>query len=261
MFANPSNHKARLTVAPQQTLVEMPRSWTLPLPGEGKFPSPPAMPNALLRLDLWLSEFVADLQDITKIILSDLGLTAQLLRLAACEIEESPGRSVALNEIVVLVGVEKLRALVAATQSLPGHGRSHASSQECEQFWTHARLTGLVAQELALRSCEVSGEEAYVAGLLCNLGELPSLLGWELKDSEQLTSRQIGRRMAQTWGFPRDLVDVIGGDYDACRTHESCALLEIVTDADNWASRLEFLAARESESLRVKSPAYRRWPG
>jgi len=257
MFANHTSYKARLTVAPQQFLAEVPRSASLALPGHGEFPSPPAMPNALLRLDLWLSAFVADLQDIAHIIRSDVGLTAQVLRLAAREIEASPGRSIAISEIAVLVGVERLRALVAATESLPEHFKGHVASNACERFWTHSRLTALIAEELAYRSCEVSPEEAYLAGLLCHLGDLPSLLGWATTDTDVLYSRQIGRHMAQAWGFPRDLVDVIGGDHDACRTENSRVLLAIVTDADIWASRLEFLAARESKAVRGNSPPYR----
>ena len=257
MIANHTNYRARLTVAPQPSLVEAARSSVLPLPGEAQFPSPPAMPNALLRLDLWLSEFVADLQDITNIVRSDIGLTAQVLRLAALEIEESGGRTLEIGEIVVLVGVERLKALVDATNSLREPFRASAASNACERFWTHSRLTALVAQELACQSCGVSAEQAYLAGLLCRLGDLPALLGWEIKEAPGLDSRNIGGRMAQAWGFPRDLVDVIGGDREACRSENSAAILAIVADADTWASRLEFLAARESELVRAHCPPYR----
>jgi HD-like signal output (HDOD) protein len=257
MFPNQTNYRARLTITSQQSLVGVPYALGLPLPGEAEFPSPPAIPSALLRLDLRLSEFVADLHDITDIIRSDIGLTVQALRLAAREIEKSPGKIVSISEIVVDLGVEKLRTLVAGTGALPNQVRNRPGSRVCERFWAHSRLTALVSEELADRSSNVSPEEAYLAGLLCHLSDLPSLLGWVTTDSNAQDSTQIGRRMAQAWGFPRDLVDVIGGDREFCRTHESRALLEIVKDGEIWASRLEFLAARESESFRAKSPPYR----
>jgi HD-like signal output (HDOD) protein len=261
MFANHTNYKARLTVAPQQALVEVPRASAFPLPGEADFPSPPAIPSALLRLDLWLSEFVTDLQDITNIVRSDIGLTVQILRLAAREIEKSPRKIVPISEIVVDLGVEKLRTLVAGTRTLPDRISNHVGASVCERFWAHSRLTALVAEELADQYSNVTAEEAYLAGLLCHLGDLPSLLGWATMSSDARDPHQAGRRMAQSWGFPCDLVDVIGGDPAACRTRESRALLDIVTDAGIWASRLEFLAARESELVRVKSPPYRRGRG
>jgi len=158
---------------------------------------------------------------------------------------------------VVLLGVERLRELVAATESLPEHFQSHCASNACERFWTHSRLTALIAEELAYRSCEVNPEEAYLAGLLCHLGDIPSLLGWAITGADALDSCQVGRHMAEAWGFPRDLVDVIGGVRDACRTENSRVLLATAADAYIWASRLEFLAARESRVVRDNCPPYR----
>jgi HD-like signal output (HDOD) protein len=257
MFAKQTNYKARLTVAPQQSLVELARVSMFPLPGEAEFPSPPALPNALLQLELRLSAPVADLKDITNIIRSDIGLTAQLLRLAAAEIEESPDKIIALSEIIIHVGVEKLGALVARTKALPHHFSSHAGSSVSERFWMHSRLTALLAEELAAQCCGVSPEETYLAGLLFHLGNLPSLLGWASSSSNVVDSRHVGSRMAMAWGFPRVLTDVIGRDREVCLTRESRTMLDIVTDADTWASRLEFLAARESATVRAKNPPYR----
>jgi HD-like signal output (HDOD) protein len=257
MFANPTGYKARLTIAPQPTLVGVTRASIFPLPGEAEFPSPPCMSNVVLQLDLWLSAFVADLQHITSIIRSDIGLTAQLLRLAAGETDDSAGKGVAINDIVVDMGVEKLQALVAGTRTLPNRFGSQIESSACERFWTHSRLTALIAEELAYQSAEVNPEEAYLAGLLCRLGDLPSLLHWEDTYSAKEDFHDIGRRMAKVWRFPQDLVDVIGADREVCRTRESLALLDLVTDAGVWAARLEFLATRESGSVRAKNPPMR----
>lgn len=250
MFANQTDGKARLTVAPQQTLVEFPLSSPFHLPGEAEFPSPPALPSSLVQLELRLSDPVADLQDISNIIRNDIGLTVQLLRLAAREIQEPP--LLTISEIVVEIGLEKLGRLVACTKSLPDPLRGPAGPSACERFWMHSRLTALVAEELASQSSEVRPEEAYLSGLLFHLGDLPAVLGWAVVDSVHADSADIGYRIAQAWQLPRALADVIGGNWNLCRTRESRALLNIVTDADSWASRLEFLAMREYESLRPK---------
>jgi HD-like signal output (HDOD) protein len=241
-----------MAVAAQQSLDTVPRSSTCPPLGEAEFPGPPAMPLALLRLELCLSAPVADLQDITNIIKSDIGLTVQLLRVAAREIEESPDRVVTISAIVVQVGVERLRALVARTRPLPVYFRSHTGLGECERFWTHSRLTALVAEDLAGQSSEVSPEEAYLAGLLYHVGDLPWLLGWATTGLVTANSCPINYRMAEAWRFPRALADVINSDPKACCTRESRALLNIVEAADNWASRLECLAVCESEAVRLR---------
>jgi HD-like signal output (HDOD) protein len=256
MLANQTNYKARLTVAPQQSLVGI-RSSTFPLPGETDFPSPPALPNALLQLELRLSESVADLRDITTIIRSDVGLTSQLLRLAARETLESPDKVAGIDEMVVHIGVEKLKELVTRTKTLPEHFGSYAGPNVCHRFWMHSRLTALIAEELAAQSFEVGPQEAYLAGLLFHLGDLPLLLGWAIPSSNAADNRHTGYQIARAWRFPRALADVIGGEREVCLTRQSRALLDIVVDADTWASRLEFLVARESPAVRAKNPPYR----
>ncbi len=130
--------------SPQQSLVGRTRA-LLPLPGDSEFPSPPALPDSLLQLDLALSVFVADLGQITNIILADIGLTAQLLRLGAGELDQLPSRGVAVSEIVLLLGLDKLKSLAARTSPLAGYPALGVG----KRFWRHARLTAMIAEELA----------------------------------------------------------------------------------------------------------------
>jgi HD-like signal output (HDOD) protein len=240
MLSDRNHSKIRLVSATQQIPIEGRRPSTFPLPGESEFPGPPALPHALLRLELSLSPLVINLQDVTNIIKSDVGLTVQLLRLAARQSESSRSETSSINiinETAIQVGVDGLRALVAQTKPVPDN-----ISRACERFWTHSRLIALIAAEIAGQSTEITAEEAYLAGLLCHLGDLPSILGWA--GSGKATSRHNGYRMAKAWEFPNALTEVIGGYGEVCPTPESCALLDLAEAADNWASRLEFLAAR-----------------
>jgi HD-like signal output (HDOD) protein len=243
MSLNRKSCEARLSYTPQPAMVAGSRSSIFPLPGESQFPSPPALSNALLQLELCLSASVADLQDVTNIIKSDIGLTAQLLRLAAAEIEGSPSRIVPVSEIVLQLGVNRLKAMMARTKPLAGRSANFAGSNACTSSWMHAKLTAQIAEELAGQSSEVHPEEAYLAGLLLHLGDLPRILGWTL-DSDA-APRHIGYRMAKAWGFPQTLVEVIAGDGELA-LRKSRVLLDIAVSADGWASRLKFLAAREA---------------
>jgi HD-like signal output (HDOD) protein len=200
---------------------------------------------SLLQAQLCLSASVVDLLAVTNIVRSDLGLTIQLLRLAALETEQSAGTT-AISEMVVRAGIEKLQALVAQTQGFPGTFGRSAGLSACERFWTHSRLIALIAEELAEQSSEVNPEEAYLAGLLCHVSHLPSILGWRAARPRFGESRHIGYRVAKAWGFPSILANLIGSYDKANRTRESNALLDLVEAADKWAARLESLAARES---------------
>lgn len=247
MVAARTSPKLRLVSSTQQHPVYSHPS-RFPLPGEAEFPGPPAMPAALLQMELCLSASVVDLEQITNIVRSDAGLTIQLLRLAAREAEASPDM-IPIGEMVVQVGVEKLGALVAHTEPLPGHLRCPAGASPCEQFWARCRVTALIAEELAGQSSEVAPESAYLAGLLCHIGRLPSILGWATACPDTGDSSYIGYRMAKSWGFPAVLTDVIDGYREVKRTRESQALLDIVEAADTWAARMEYLAARDAMRL------------
>jgi HD-like signal output (HDOD) protein len=256
MFRNQVNYQTRLSLVTQQTPAEDAESSTFRLPGEAEFPSPPALPDTLLRLELALSEWVTDLAEISNIVGGDIGLTIQLLRLAAREIPESAGTMITIGEMVIYLGVEKLATLVARTEALPYHV-SHSDLSLCERFWTHSRLTALIAEELAGQSTDVRPQDAHLAGLLCHLGNLPQLLGWQAASPSAADSRNRGHRIAHAWGFPHALADIIGGDREVCLTAQSRALLDVVTIADTWAYRLEFLAIRESERPHARAPLHK----
>ena len=186
----------RLSLTPQQSPVS--HSSFFPLPGESEFSSPPALVNSLLQLELGLSAFVTDLRYITDVIRADVGLTAQLLRLAAIELGKSPSRVAPLSEIVLLLGVDKLKQLAARTKPIADHSMRSAASGECARFWMHSRLTASIAEELASQSSEVHAEEAYLAGLFFRLGNLPLPLGpssrSDLRSSDIHALDVLGRR-------------------------------------------------------------------
>jgi len=255
MLADRTTPKLRLVGGTEYYPVDIARASNCPLPGEQDFPSPPAMPASLLQLQLCLSASVVDLHDIANITLSDPGLTLQLLRLAARETGQSTD-AIAIGEIVVQLGIQKLRALIAQTQPVPAHLKRPAGLSACERFWAHSRLTALIAEELAGQSSqcgsEITPEEAYLAGLLCRVGQLPTILGWAEDDPGSGESPCIGYRMAKAWKLPIFLANLIGSYGETTLIGESPALLHLVETADNWAQRIESLTASQttrSESL------------
>jgi HD-like signal output (HDOD) protein len=239
MVANQAKLKTRLSVDTRQFVEDGARAPTFPLPGEEEFPGPPAMPGALLRLKLCLSAFVIDLEEITNVIKSDVGLTVQLLRLAAREIPASPVRVLSISQIVVHAGVGSLALLAAHTHILPDSLRNGARLRVCERFWMRCRLAALLAEGLAPHCSGVDPEEAYLAALLYHVGSLPRLLGSASPVADRADLRHISHRMAQAWQLPRVLVDVIGDDRQACCTWESRDLLEIAKTASAAISRWE----------------------
>jgi len=197
------------------------------------------MPESLGLLRTLLSAPVPDLQAITDAIRGDVGLTVEVLRQAAEQPDTEPANVLNLAEIVVHLGLEKLRAVISKTPALPAPAAEDAVSRRIERFWMHARLTALVAEELACRNSGVSCQDAYVAGLLRHLGALPFVLDWHSTDCEPGASGELGYYLAKGWSLPEPLTDVIRGDRDACISGRSRSLLDLANAADKHAYRLE----------------------
>jgi len=230
--------------------------WTEPprecFPRTGtEFPLPPAMPGAVALLQLELASNVAELEAITRLIRNDVGLTTQLLYLAF----EPPSRhragQLGVGELVVHLGVEKLRAMAAETRLLVCQPAGNRRFEACKEFWMRARRTAHIAAELAAGTSAGMRDAAYVAGLLCHVGDLPALLEWKIPGIESLHPAKIGFRMAKAWHFPSILAEVIGRDESGCTSAAARRLLRVINAADRQAS-----VARSVTSAEVRPHDY-----
>jgi HD-like signal output (HDOD) protein len=203
-----------------------------------EFPLPPAMSDAVLLLRLLLFSHSADLHAITDVIRNDVGLTAHLLHLAALERGGRATSTLNVADIVVQVGLDKLKSLAAEAQLNPFQPLN-AAPQARERFWMHARLTARISEELAGEATPANREAAYLAGLLRHLGGLPGLLGWQMPEWTPTSLGEIGYRMAKAWQLPAVLADVIRGDETACTSQKAYSLLRLVNMADERAARWE----------------------
>lgn len=195
-------------------------------------PDLPAMAGSVILLQMLLASNVVDLEAITQVIRDDVGLTAQLLRLALSESPHLARRPLNLGELVVHVGLQKLRAMAAGTKLLSCKPNEYGDFPACNAFWARARQTAYTAEQVAAEISPENREMAYLAGLLRRLGSLPALLRWRMPGFELASPGEIGMRMAQSWNFPPVLVDVVRGDEPACRSRKSRWLLRLINSAE-----------------------------
>lgn len=208
------------------------QSWELPVP--------PAMPGAVLVLELLLGSNVADLDAITRLIRTDVGLTVQLLRFAFGQPSKHRPSQLNLAELIVHLGLEPLRAMAAGTRLLSCQASGHAAFRACKAFWVRACRVAHTAEELTAGSCSTIRETAYIAGLLCHIGSLPALLDWRIPGLESANPREIGCAMAKAWHFPSILVEIIRRDEQACTCFEARRLLRLINAADRQISAIDF---------------------
>jgi len=199
-----------------------------------EFPLPPAMPGAVAFLQLLVTSNVADLEAITALIRNDVGLTVQLLGLAFGKGRQCPTGRLGVQELVVHLGLEKLRVMVARTRVLSCPSAGEGAFRACQEFWIRSRRTARAAEALAAGTA-ANRETAYVAGLLCRIGMLPALLDWKVPGIASLSPAEIGSHMLKTWNFPPVLVEIIRGDEQACTSVKTQRLVRLVRAAQSAA--------------------------
>lgn len=169
--------------------------------------------------------------DLAAVISADQALTAKLLRLANSAYYGFSRRISTVRDAVVLLGFREVKsaATAAALVDMTADRSNVQGPFSIDLFWGHAIACAVVADVIARETGMANIEEAFTAGILHDIGllalsahdeRLPGLvqraLGQNVRlidlEREELgfTHADVGRRIAERWHFPPQLVDAIG---------------------------------------------------
>lgn len=164
-------------------------------------PDVPALPETLLQMELQLHEFSVDLHEISQLVLTDVGATLQILRLAARESEDAAGQPARIEDCISFLGLEAcLRA--AGRRTVLSEGRHRGVIE----LWAHGREIAQLCRKLAGASDgSTHPEAAYLIGLAHVVGVLPGILGWHWPENAASSWADKGQRLAEVWSLPRCL--------------------------------------------------------
>lgn len=135
----------------------------------------PAFAGTLVQLELLLDCRPIDLDAVTRLVRSDLGLAVQALRATRLETLQSDDLW-RTSDCVAHLGARLLEVVTPLTWE---ENSKHAYA-EAQAFWKHARLVAIVAETTAeyFHYLGVNPEQAYLAGLMHNLSRLPQALNF-----------------------------------------------------------------------------------
>jgi HD-like signal output (HDOD) protein len=217
----------------------------------------PTLPAYVFELNTLLAATPVDLRRVAEIIRTDPSLTAQVLRLCNSALMGFRERITKIENAVMLVGTERLRTMVL-TCSLVEYVGHRVASQDIQSFWQHCFLTAALSERIARAIAYPVPEQAYLAGLLHDIGALPLLVvtsagtkgvddiimtcGWgesvEL-EREQFGSDhcEVGRWIGVSWNFPPALLEVMMKHHHPHEAHEDPSLVGVVAAADQFCVR------------------------
>lgn len=167
-------------------------------------PPIPVFPETLLLLELEAQQPCADLRRLSQVVLSDLGATLQILRLAGREYGNTEDRLTRIEDCISDLGLRS--CLTAVAVQVTAHDARH---HEIAEMWAHSREIAHHSRQIAEDIPEVNPEHAYMVGLLHAIGLLPAILGWDDGEADAFDTVQSGITMAMQWSLPPFVVDAL----------------------------------------------------
>jgi HD-like signal output (HDOD) protein len=213
----------------------------------------PTLPAYVFELNSLLAATPVNLKRVGEVIRTDPSLTAQVLRLCNSAFMGFRERITRIEHAVMLVGTEMLRTMVL-TCSLVEYVGHRVASEDIQSFWQHSFLTAALSERLARGIAYPQPEQAYLSGLLHDIGVLPLLVvtSTELKESESIASCswgeslelererfgtdhcEVGRWIGVSWNFSHTLLEVMAGHHHPEQATLDPHLVGVVAAADQF---------------------------
>jgi putative nucleotidyltransferase with HDIG domain len=190
----------------------------------------PAMPSSITEVILACDDQDMTVGRLSQTILRDQSLTAAILKMANSAFYGHARRVTTVTEAIVLLGFPAIKSLAVSSHgsrvlggSLPGYGLQQG------ELWRHSVAVAFTARRLAVEVRLAPVEEAFVAGLLHDIGK--TILSGFMENAFDEVTRiaherripfheveaellgfdhaELGALVAAGWSFPPELVEAI----------------------------------------------------
>lgn len=188
----------------------------------------PAMPQILIKLIELLQADDAGMPELAALIAKDAGMTSKILAVANSSAYQRHNRSVGLEQALVSLGTDMIKTLVISESVFQTFNNfPHSGSTDLRAFWKASLTTAVIARDIARVLDYPQVEEAYLAGLLHNVGRLALLAtapkeysyNFTARDDEELcaveqrtleiTHAEAGAWLIERWNLDSFLADSV----------------------------------------------------
>jgi putative nucleotidyltransferase with HDIG domain len=227
----------------------------------------PPFQHTVMDLMAILNDPSADTRKAAKPIGADPVLSAQILRMCNSPLFSRRSRVISIEQAVAMLGADRLRSL-AMTSSLAGFAGQGLPKDQVASFWQHSFLAAMLSKHLAEFNGYAEKEQAYIAGLLHDIGQVPE---WMLAAEEKARHCpeiletwvdnptverayfgtdhcEIGSRMAESWGLMPSFVEVILAHHTPEQAEHDPYLVEIVAAVEHFLLAKEELVTAPGEA-------------
>ncbi|HEB68898.1 MAG TPA: HDOD domain-containing protein [Desulfobulbus sp.] len=149
------------------------------------------LPHIVTRLAQLINDDSSTLRDFEEIISLDPALVGRLLTLVNSSYYGLVHKVDSVSRAIALLGMKNLHN-IAVTDALKGMFRSNRknSAFSHDRLWIHCAATGICSKMIAERIFSINGDDAYLAGILHDIGLIVEWQGAEKKFLEMYSRLQ-----------------------------------------------------------------------
>ena len=216
----------------------------------------PPLPAVAVRAIALARDPNVGADQLVRVVSTDGALAARVVSIARSVryMRREPPRS--LDAAIQTVGFQALRRILIAASARAAYRADDAVAQA---LWEHALATALAADELARLAAEPRGGNAFIAGLMHDIGKLVLHLSDNVNfaaldhDDEGreheifgVTHDQVGACLAEHWGLEDDVVWAILSHHRAPVESKLARRIEL---ADRIACRIGYGCTRNADTV------------
>jgi HD-like signal output (HDOD) protein/signal transduction histidine kinase len=231
----------------------------------------PAMPHILGKLMEQCQNEDAGMSELAKLVSQDAGMTGKILSVAHSSAYHRGGQKVGLEQSLLSLGIDMIKTLVISESVFQTFNNFDAfKNLDLRGFWKHSLAAAIIARRAAKKMGYPNIDEAYLAGLLHDIGRLALLVvspqayafHFQTQDDEnlcaveqrllQITHSEAGSLLIERWRLDSFIADSVLYHHEpADRIETAHPLIRIVYLAHLLASQDEHAPAIESAVSRL----------
>lgn len=191
----------------------------------------PTLPHVLLKLIEACHRQPDTIQEISQIINKDAALSARLMGLVNSFHHDSSKRVTSIDQALLLVGTNTVKNLAVRASVYQVFHQPKGSSvvSGLKQFWSHSLMCATLARLIAKKISYPSPDEAFLSGLLHDIGKLVLWVNSSKKDDAEdlqtyrhtpdrlspsekqfgTTHYELGAWMVDQWGLQSFMADAV----------------------------------------------------
>jgi putative nucleotidyltransferase with HDIG domain len=220
----------------------------------------PTLPVVIQKINALLSNPRTTATEVGQAIAADQAIAAKIISLVNSALYGFPGRISTITHAIVILGFSTVKNVILTTTILSRFDlKKSVNGFDMMGLWRHSVATGSIARLIASEIGYRGKEEAFVGGLLHDLGKVVHALYLpesfvqvvRLADSKHalfydaeieihgVSHVDIGAWVAEKWNLPADLTAVIALHHTPMKAGNHAMLVSIVHLADILARGMD----------------------